>query len=147
MRSVVRRGDHAERVARAVRIESLTNLLLSFEMALRDAVKSAMGARAFSGGLYDFLYGKGSEEQRFTRWCEAVSTLPRRQTRVLTWPVLTVFGFLAAPERHVFLKPNVTRIAATAFGYHFAYASAPNWQTYQSLLGFARRSDARHTQP
>src|SRR4051812_1499177 len=37
-------GRHAEAAARAVRIESRTNLLFSFEkMALRDAVKSAAG--------------------------------------------------------------------------------------------------------
>ncbi|HMC99278.1 MAG TPA: hypothetical protein VKH37_03965, partial [Ferruginibacter sp.] len=45
--------------AEVVRIESKTNLLFSFEkMALRDAVKSAEGAKAFSVGLYDYLYGK-----------------------------------------------------------------------------------------
>ena len=42
-------GRHAEAAARAVRIESRTNLLFSFEkMALRDAVRSAPGAKAFS---------------------------------------------------------------------------------------------------
>jgi hypothetical protein len=61
-------------------------------MALRDAVKSAEGARTFSEGLYDFLYGKDTLENKFGRWCEAVEALPRKQTRVLTWPVVTIFG-------------------------------------------------------
>src|SRR5690348_434425 len=39
--SLLDEGRHAEAAARAVRIESRTNLLFSFEkMALRDAVKS-----------------------------------------------------------------------------------------------------------
>src|SRR4051812_39055804 len=44
--ALLHEGRHAEAAARAVRIESRTNLLFSFEkMALRDAVKSARGAR------------------------------------------------------------------------------------------------------
>ena len=107
----------------AVGIESRTNLLFSFEkMALRDAVRMDDGARQFSEGLYDFLWGRGGDEARFERWCEAVSALPRRQTRVLTWPLVTVFGFIARPDVHVFLKPNVTRVAASAYGFDFRYA-------------------------
>jgi len=90
-----------------VRIESRTNLLFSFEkMALRDAVKSPAGARSFSAGLYDLLHGTGSMQKRFERWVSSVEHLPRKQTRVLTWPLVTVFGFIAEPETHFFLKPN-----------------------------------------
>jgi hypothetical protein len=52
---------------------------------------------------------------------------------------VTVIGFLAQPDRHIFLKPNVTRAAATAYGFPFDYTSRPNWATYQSLLAFAER--------
>ena len=58
---------------------------------------------------------------------------------MLTWPIVTVFGFIAQPERHVFLKPNVTRVAAREYGVEFEYASRPNWTTYASLLDFAGR--------
>jgi hypothetical protein len=37
----------------------------------------------------------------------------------------------------MFLKPNVTRIAAARYGVDFFYYPRPNWQTYQSLLRFA----------
>ena len=124
----------------AVSIESRTNLLFSFEkMALRDAVKPPAGARAFAEGLYDFLHGRAGDERRFETWCDVVGGLPRRQTRVLTWPVVTVFGFIAQPDRHVFLKPNVTRVAAGEYGVEFEYVSRPNWNTYASLLSFAER--------
>jgi len=139
-RDLLRQRRFSDIAAHAVSIESRTNLLFSFEkMALRDAVKSAAGAEAFATGLYDFLHGRAGDERRFEQWCEVVGSLPRRQTRVLTWPVVTVFGFIAQPDRHMFLKPNVTRVAAGEYGVEFTYASRPNWMTYASLLDFAMR--------
>ncbi len=140
----------AEIAAHAVRIESRTTLLFSFEkMALRDAVKSAAGAQRFATGLGEFLHGGGSEEARFTRWCATVAALPRRQTRVLTWPLVTVWGFLAQPEKHIFLKPKVTKIAAQRYGFDFAYQSRPSWETYADLLALAEtlRRDLRDLRP
>jgi hypothetical protein len=136
--ALLREGDYAEVALRAVRIEARTNLIFSFEkMALRDAVKPAAGARMFATGLYDFLHGKGKMQERFERWCEVVPALPRKQTRVLTWPIVTVFGFIAQPEKHIFLKPNVTRTAAKEYGFPFHYQSRPVWKTYAGCLEFA----------
>jgi hypothetical protein len=149
-RSLMRAGEFAKVAARAVRLESRTNLLFSFEkMALRDAVKPPAGARSFAEGLYDFIYGAGDLERKFERWCEQVAGLPRKQTRVLTWPVVTVFGFIALPDTHVFLKPNVTRTAALAYGFDFHYRSRPDWETYASLLEFAAhvKRDLRDLKP
>ena len=150
-RALLKAEKFAEIAARAVAIESRTNLLFSFEkMALRDAVRPAEGARAFAEGLYEFLHGtRGDDRRRFERWCEVVAGLPRRQTRVLTWPLVTVFGFIALPDRHIFLKPNVTRAAAKEYGFDFRYESRPNWDTYASLLEFAEviRRDVRDLKP
>lgn len=138
--TLLKEKRYEEIASLAVRTESKTNLLFSFEkMALRDAVKSPEGAQAFATGLYEYVYGKGSLKQRFENYVEVVSTLPRKQTRVLTWPLLTVFGFLANPTEHIFLKPRVTRIAAEKYQFDFHYASRPNWDTYQSLLDFAEQ--------
>jgi hypothetical protein len=138
LRGFIAAGQFAEVARRAVTIESRTNLLFSFEkMALRDALRPPAGARAFAEGLYDFLYGRGSSQNRFEQWCTVVAELPRRQTRVLTWPLLTVFGFLAQPDVHFFLKPMVTRAAAAEYGFAFEYRSRPNWETYSNLLEFA----------
>src|SRR3954468_22258303 len=141
-RSLLRAGEQAEIAARAVRIESRTNLLFSFEkMALRDAVRTRAEAERFAKALYRLLHGAGSDESRFTQWVEAIAELPRRQTRVLTWPLATVFPFLAQPERHFFLKPNVTKIAAREYGYPMPYQSRPDWATYSGILRFARQVD------
>ncbi len=149
-RSLLLRGEFSEIAQRAVRIESRTNLLFSFEkMALRDAVKTRAGARTLARGLFDFLYSRATPQVRFEQWCDTIAALPRRQTRVLTWPLVTVFGFIAQPDEHMFLKPNVTRIAAERYGFDFHYQSRPSWETYRSLYDFAAqlRQDLRDLRP
>jgi len=140
--ALLQQGRHDEIAARAVRVEqrSLYSMLFSFEkMALRDAVKSARGAHAFAEGLFAFLHGADDLHARFEAWVEVVAKLPRRKTRVLTWPVVTVFGFIAQPERHLFVKPNTLRAAAHAYGFDLEYRSRPNWRTYSQLLELADR--------
>jgi hypothetical protein len=142
-----RAGDIA---AHAVRIEARTNLLFSFEkMALSR--RAAFGRRRtrLRRGPLRMLYGRGSDEYRFERWCSVVAGLPRRQTRVLTWPVVTVFPFIVRPDAHFFLKPMVTRLAAQRYGEDFRYVSKPNWATYASLLHLAEsvRRDLRDLRP
>ena len=135
---------------RAVRIETKTNLLFSFEkMALRDAIKTLEGAKLFAEGLYDYVYGKILFKQRFENFSDVLDRLPRKQTRVKTWPLQTVFGFIANPAEHIFLKPRVTQTAAKKYAFNFLYHSTPNWDTYKSLLDFAEqiRKDTASLQP
>ncbi len=139
-RTKLLQGEFRKIGAEAVSLESRTNLLFSFEkMAIRDALKSEHGARAFAEGLYSLLYGPGSLQTRFSRWCEVVASLPRKQSRVFTWPLATVFGFIAQPEKHIFLKPRVTRLAAEKYGFDFHYRPGPSWETYSDLLRFGRQ--------
>jgi hypothetical protein len=150
--ALLRDQRHEEIAARAVRIEqrSLYSMLFSFEkMALRDAVKSNRGARTFATGLFEYLHGAGSLQSRFPAWVETVASLPRRQTRVLTWPLVTVFGFIAQPRQHMFMKPNTMRAAARAYGFDLDYRSQPNWHTYSNLLELAAqvRADQRDLGP
>jgi hypothetical protein len=151
-RALLRSGAHAEVAARAVRVEqqSRHSMIFSFEkMALRDAVKTAAGSRAFADGLFGFLHGGGPLERRFNDWVDIVAGLPRRQTRVLTWPLVTVFGFIAQPTAHFFVKPIVTRTAAREYGFEIPYVSRPNWETYAAVLEFAERvrRDQRSLRP
>jgi hypothetical protein len=50
---------------------------------------------------------------------------------------VTVFGFLARPDTHMFLMPNVIRAGARQYGFELRYQSQPNWDTYDSLLELA----------
>ena len=139
-RALLRSSAFEEIAARAIRVEgrSRHSMLFSFEkMALRDAVRTPAGARIFAESLFDFLYGRGRLEHRFARWVAGIDSLPRRQTRVLTWPMVTVWGFLAQPDAHIFFKPLVTRLAAERYGASLAYQARPNWTTYEGLLRLA----------
>lgn len=128
-----------EAASLASSIESRTNLLFSFEkMALRDAIRPPAGAQAFACALFDFLHGGDSPEIRFASWIAALDALPRRQTRVLTWPLATVFGFIAQPKEHFFFKPTVTREALRRCDVEFDYSSRPSWPVYKALLDAVR---------
>ena len=135
---------------RAINIESKTNLLFSFEkMALRDAVKTPESSEQFAKGLFEYTYGTGSLKEKFESFRNTLSQLPRKQTRVLTWPLQTVFGFIAHPTKHIFLKPMVTKAAAKKYDYDLIYKPAPNWETYESVLDFAAtiRKDITNLKP
>ena len=137
-RKLLARGEFRAVADAAVRIEARANLLFSFErMALRDAVKTPAGARLFATELHAFLYGHGSPQRRFNDWLEALADLPQPRSPVLTWPVATVFGFIARPDRHLFFKPRAMRKAAHDYGYALAYHATPAWPHYQDLLTFA----------
>jgi hypothetical protein len=69
-------GAYNEIASRAVRVEqqSRHSMIFSFEkMALRDAVKSRLGAAAFANGLFEYLHGGGPLERRFRRWVDVVA--------------------------------------------------------------------------
>lgn len=139
-KTLLQAGEYSEIAKRAITIESKTNLLFSFEkMALRDAVKDEASAKLFAKGLYDFLHGNKDLQERFENYRDMLSELPVKQTRVLTWPVLTVFGFIAQPDKHIYLKPTVTKAAAKNYKFNFGYSSKTNWNTYESLLKFAEQ--------
>lgn len=150
-RAALAGGRHREVAAAAVRIESSRALLFSFEkMALRDAVvRSEEGAERFAAGLYDWLYGPGGEAARFERWSAVVRSLPRRQTRVATWPLVTVFGSIARPKVHLFVKPLTIKRAAEAYAFDLPYRSTPGWATYSGVLDLARtvRADLADLHP
>ena len=133
-------GAYPEICRRALAIESRTNLLFSFEkMALRDAVRSREDAKTFAEGLYEWLHGKGSLQEKFNHYRDMLASLPVKQTRVLTWPVLTIFGFIAQPDVHIYLKPTVTKAAARKYHFDFHYSSKPSWKVYESLLAFGEQ--------
>jgi hypothetical protein len=149
-KSLLERRQYKEIAHRAVRIESRTNLLFSFEkMALRDAIQTEEGSEIFARGLFTFLNSGEPSQKTFDQFTRTLTLLPRKQTRVLTWPLQTVFAFIAQPARHILLKPRVTQIAAEHYAFAFDYKSQVNWRTYQSALNFAAqvRSDITDLNP
>jgi hypothetical protein len=125
--------NYEEIVARSMNIASVSHLLSSSEeKALREGVKIQEGAELFAKGLYQLLYGTAGIDLRFGLWIESIEKL--HQEEALTWPVVTVFAFLAQPEIHAYYKPNVTENAAINYGFDFKYQPKPNWSGYQDYL-------------
>jgi len=130
----------AATLAAQVEQRSRHPMLFSFEkMALRDAIRTEAGARQFVLGLRDFLHGDAPRKERFLAFGRVLDGLPRRQTRVHTWPLHTVFGFIARPRQEMFVKPLAMKRAAEAYGFELEYASRPGWTTYASVLRFAEQ--------
>lgn len=124
--------------ARALAVEGKTNFIFSFEkMALRDGIKAPGGARIFAEGLYSVLYGGGPVQERFIAWLVALSDMPRKKSRILSWPVATFFPFIAQPAKHIILKPTAMKAAAAELQFDLDYSSKPGFNTYNNLLTFA----------
>lgn len=132
--------DYEEIAARALRVESNSALLFSYEeKALYDGLKTREGAELFSKGLYQYLYGTAPLEKRFKLWIETFEKLPFKTDSVLTWPVVTVFGFIARPETHGFLKSSTVKSAEENYGLRFKYYSKPNWEGYRDYLNLCEQ--------
>lgn len=141
--SLLRKGDCGEIAKRALQVESRCNFLFSFEkMALRDGLRSSDGAASFAEGLYELLFESAPLKERFIQWIVSISQLPRTKSRVLSWPVVTFFPFIAQPQKFIILKPTAMRVAADELGFQFDYSSKPNYATYASLLEFAELTRA-----
>jgi hypothetical protein len=139
-KNLLRQDNYLEIASRALRVEQRTvpPFLFSFEkMALRDALRTEYGAQIFSEALFNLLNGKSDLKTRFVEWIVAVGELPRKQSRVLSWPNLTFFPFIAQPTKHIILKPSAMRVAAAELGYDLEYSSKPSFATYERLLKLA----------
>jgi len=131
-------SDLTELVSEAGRCIGKVNLLHVTETAaLRDALRTESAARRFFTTLGGLLEADEVCEDVFRPYAEAIRDLPADRGRVATWPVTTILPFLAQPDRHMFLKPEVTQDAAGALGFHLNYRAEPNWLTYRRLLEMA----------
>lgn len=138
---LLRAGEYREIGARAIAVyaRSKLNYLALYEwMALREALADPAGARRFAPALRELVYGAGPYRPRFERFTDVLDGLPQRQTRLCKWPVATLYPFIALPDEHVLVKPNLMKRAAATFGTDLRYASRPGWDTYAAALDLAR---------
>jgi hypothetical protein len=143
-------SDIPELTRRAMHCVGRVNLLYPIEQAaMRDALQHTAAAEAYFFALAGFLEEAEINEETCTTYFREVINLPQVQARVATWPVATVLPFLAQPDRHLFIKPSITKEAADRLGFHLNYKAEPNWLTYKRALEMARiyREKIAHLRP
>jgi len=100
-----------------------------------DAVKQALAdeesARPFLSALVDLLSVPSPARARFEKLFGAAGSLPVEPAQ--RWLVATLLPFLGSPERHVILRPKITREAAERLGCNLRFEASPNWVTYGAL--------------
>lgn len=82
---------------------------------------------------------KSETQADMERYIAAVSALPQREggSPSFTWPTVTWLPFIAAPNRHMFVKPTIIQAFASASAREIGYQSLPNVRSYAGILGFA----------
>src|SRR5437016_499099 len=135
-RDLLLRGEIKTLAAKALSVLSTVNLLAApFESrAFHDAMQDEKAAICYFKALIALLETTPVNAELFTEYAAAVCSLPARRGRVARWPIATVLPYLARPDVHMFLKPEVTKHAATSLGFDLKYEPTPNWKTYEKLL-------------
>jgi len=133
-RELLESGNFDEIVRRALQVANKTNLIFPNEkMGLKDGLKTPEHIQLFAERLFDLLYGNGEFRKRFETFAECLEEIEASK-----WTTMTYFTFLAFPEEHMFLKPEVTKHAAALTKAELNYKSDLNWLTYSCLLDFAK---------
>ena len=140
-RALLKKNDLGELTARLFKVEALLNLLSPYEkMALSDALKDEMATSDFFIALFDVIEMDGVDKVAYSSLIEAVKNLPHEEGRakVTTWPVLTQFPYIARPDCHMFLKPEVSKACAARMTFDLKYNAQLNWITYSQLTKMAQ---------
>ncbi len=119
--------------SRAMRVVDKTNLIFPNEkMQLKDGLRATDHKRLFAESLWNLLYSDEKPfEQRFVSFADMLEAIDAAK-----WTIATYFPFIVFPQRHMFLKPEVTQAAAELCGFEISYRSELNWHTYERLLAF-----------
>lgn len=136
-RSLLNEGRLEEVVKHALAVDGHLNLLSIYEkMALRDGLKDQQAATRYFHALFDLLEADLKSREKFEAYVESLLQLPAEEGKapVARWPVLTLFPFIARPDRFMFLKPEVTKDCADRLAFNLGYSPALNWTTYDRLL-------------
>ena len=141
-RRLLEEGKVEELSKRLFVVEGLLNLLSPYEkMALSDALKNEQAAMSYFSALFDVCDQDKVEKESYQALIVAVNELPAEEgkSRVSTWPVLTQFPYIARPDCHMLLKPEVTKACADRMVFDLKYSPSLNWGTYSQLLSLADR--------
>ena len=128
--SVALAGEgHGEAVLRAYRA---TNLLYPIEKTRMQTLLRGPDADNFVQAAAGFASGEGKPALK------AMEQLLRPHENA-KWTVVSYLSFLWQPDRHIFLKPEVTKDFAARVGHAFArsYSADLDFAIYEDLLDMA----------
>lgn len=124
--------DLAKRAARVEKAVASLHPAADAE-AVGDALADDELARPFWAALGELLSVPSPGKARFEKLFAAARELPVAPAQ--QWLVATLFPFLAAPGRHVLVRPKSTCEAAARLGCDVGDDGAPNWETYAAVRG------------
>ena len=113
---------------KALRVFQKTNLLSHFEtMRVRDALRSKQGDSFVHGAAEFALQDMASGLRKMSN-----ALKPHDAAK---WTVVTYLPYLWQPEKHIFLKPEVTKFFAEQVGHEFTwcYKTTLDIDVYASL--------------
>jgi hypothetical protein len=132
--AMIKAGDSDEICKNALKVVDKTNLIFKNEkFALQDGLQNDEDKRQFATSLYELLYGRSAAPERFMHFARCLESINASK-----WTIQTYFPFIAFPDKHMFMKPTVTQLAADAFAFELNYKSDLNWNSYESLLKLSR---------
>jgi len=100
---------------------------------LNDALRPTENKRLISLALFDSLYQAISEGESFKIYADCLERL-----ELAKWTMQTCVHFFAFPDKHLFLKPSVSKEVAEVCAFDLNYNARPNWMTYHTYLDFGR---------
>jgi hypothetical protein len=118
-------------------LKRLNLLALQERLAFRDGLRAnPQAAEAYRSAVTEVCASPVPARSHFAALEQAVAALPNRPGAKTagTWPVLTLVPFIARPDVHMLLKPEMSQLAADRLAFDLLYESKLNWATYERLL-------------
>jgi len=132
-------GQYEAVFEQAKKLMGATNLISPYEIIwLKNGLNTAGRVQLFAETLQQLLYGEGSAQERFEAFTQMLYT-----AEAAKWPIATYFQFLAFPDKHIFLKPTVTKQIAEVMHLDIDYHPQLSWSTYSKVQVLAEKLDQK----
>lgn len=141
MSALLDAGNYRAVCDRALKLtgaESNAMIFKNEKMALRDGLKSEEAAKSFAHLLFSLLHGTGDFSARFDAFVKNLANIGADK-----WTIATYFLFFMHPERHMFVKPTITKNAAEVCAFDINYSPEVNARTYMLVMEFSAYLEQR----
>ena len=138
-------GEVGEAVSRALAVERHVRTLQNTaeKATLAAALAKPAPARAYLVALFELLSAPEPGQEAFEKLASMVAGLPGASEPEARWELVTALPFLAAPDRHMLVRPRLTCDSAHRLGMELRFEPEPSWASYAALLDGAGQLLAR----